>query len=153
MNTIIRLTSLTLVTALAAGLAGCIHVEDPAMKYVQRTDKIALGAGNAKDANVAIHMIDPWPRASADRRIPANGERMAGAYERYRNVDKPSPRPLLSPPNTTASTSSAAAAVSQNKRPHGRNVFWLPLQLMAGMRNSVARAVISSTRLDGGAIA
>ena len=115
MNTIIRLTSLTLVTALAAGLAGCMHAEDPVTRYVQRTDKVALGAGNAKDANAAIHVIDPWPRASADRRIPANGERMAGAYERYRNVDKPSPRPILSPPNTTASTSSAASAAAGGK--------------------------------------
>jgi ABC-type uncharacterized transport system auxiliary subunit len=112
MNTIIRLTSLTLLTALAAGLAGCMHAEDSMTQYIQRTDKVALGAGNAKEANAAIHVIDPWPRASADRRIPANGERMAGAYERYRNVDKPSPRPLLNPPNVTPSTSSAAAAVS-----------------------------------------
>jgi hypothetical protein len=114
MNTIIRLTSLTLVTALAAGLAGCMHAEDPVTKYVQRTDKIALGAGNASSANLAIQMVDPWPRASADRRIPANGERMAGAYERYRNVYKPlPPPPILSPPNTTASTGSAAAAAAK----------------------------------------
>lgn len=113
MNTIIRLTSLTLVTALAVSLAGCIHLEDPAMQYVQRTDKIALSAGNAKDANAAIHIIDPWPRASADRRIPANGERMAGAYERYRNVDKQPPRPLLNPPNVTPSTGGAAAAAAK----------------------------------------
>src|SRR5476649_1429560 len=112
MNTIIRLTSLTLVTALAAGLAGCMHAEDPVTQYVQRTDKITLSAGNAKDANAAIHIIDPWPRASADRRIPANGERMAGAYERYRNVDKiPAPRPVtLYPPNTTPSTSASSTA-------------------------------------------
>src|SRR5471030_3042829 len=107
MNTIIRLTSLTLVTALAAGLAGCMHAEDNVTQYVQRSDKITLSAGNAKDANAAIHIIDPWPRASADRRIPANGERMAGAYERYRNVDKTPPRPLINPPNVLPSTGGA----------------------------------------------
>jgi hypothetical protein len=122
MNTIIRLTSLTLVTALAVSLAGCMHAEDPVTQYVQRTDKIALSAGNAKDANAAIHIIDPWPRASADRRIPANGERMAGAYERYRsalsitsgatNTNKmPASREvILYPPNTAPSTSSANTA-------------------------------------------
>jgi hypothetical protein len=89
---------MTLLTALAAGLAGCMHAEDPVTQYIQRSDKVTLSAGNANEANIAIQMIDPWPRASADRRIPANGERMAGAYERYRNVDKQPPRPLLNPP-------------------------------------------------------
>lgn len=113
MKTISRLTRLTLLTVLAAGLAGCIHVEDPALQYVQRSDKIALGAGNANEANLTIQTLDPWPRASADRRIPANGARMVGAYERYRDVDKPSPRPILNPPNVTPSTSSAAAAATK----------------------------------------
>jgi hypothetical protein len=110
MNTISRLTSLTLVTAFAAGLAGCNHLEDNVTQYTQRTDKITLSAGNAKDANAAIHIIDPWPRASADRRIPANGERMAGAYERYRNVEKVTPLPRINPPNVTPSTGGATAA-------------------------------------------
>jgi PBP1b-binding outer membrane lipoprotein LpoB len=111
MKMINRLTSMTLLTALAVGLAGCMHAEDPVTKYVQRTDKVALGAGNAKDANAAIHMIDPWPRASADRRIPANGERMAGAHERYRNIDKQLLRPvILYPPDVQKSTGSAAAS-------------------------------------------
>src|SRR5471032_759612 len=102
MNSISRLTSLTLATALAAALGRCAnHLEDNVTQYVQRSDKITLSAGNAKDANAAIHIIDPWPRASADRRIPANGERMAGAYERYRNVDTkvlPPRPPIITPP-------------------------------------------------------
>ena len=113
MNTISRLTSLTLVTALAAGLAGCNHLEDNVTQYTQRIDKITMSGGNAKDANAAIHIIDPWPRASADRRIPGNGERMAVAYERYRNVDKVPPRPLITPPNVTASTGGATAAAAK----------------------------------------
>ena len=113
MKTISRLTSLTLATALAAGLAGCMHAEDPVTQYTQRIDKITMSAGNAKDANAAIHIIDPWPRASADRRIPANGERMAGAHERYRNVDKVPPKPMINPPNVTASTGGASAAVAK----------------------------------------
>ncbi len=113
MNTISRLTSLTLVTAFAAGLAGCNHLEDNITQYAQRTDKVTLSAGNAKDTNAAIHTIDPWPRASADRRIPANGERMAGAYERYRNVDKVSPRPMINPPIVSQGASTAAASTTK----------------------------------------
>src|ERR1041385_7136488 len=53
--------------------------------YFQRSDKITLGAGNARDVNAMTHIIDPWPRYVGDRRIPANGERMSGAVERYRD--------------------------------------------------------------------
>src|SRR3979411_624042 len=31
-------------------------------QYIQRSDTITLGAGNAKDVNAATHVIDPWPR-------------------------------------------------------------------------------------------
>jgi hypothetical protein len=112
MTSISRLTSLTLLTVLAAGLAGCMHAEDPVTQYVQRKDKVALGAGNAGNANLAIHTIDPWPRASANRQIPANGQRMSGAHERYRDVSKPSPPPpLINPPDVSKSSGGAAAAV------------------------------------------
>ena len=112
MTSISRLTSLTLLTALAAGLAGCNHLEDNVTQYVQRSDKITLSAGNANDANVAIHTIDPWPRASANRNIPANGERMAGAHERYRNVDKLPPRPFIYPPSVVTMGGGVAAAAA-----------------------------------------
>jgi hypothetical protein len=107
MTTISRLASLTLMGVLAAGLAGCMHAEDPVTQYLQRTDKVTLSAGNANESNLIIHTIDPWPRASADRRIPANGERMAGAHERYRNVDKPAPRPTISPPSLAVGSAAA----------------------------------------------
>ena len=102
MVSISRLTSLTILAVLATGLSGCLYLEDNITQYAQRNDKITLSAGNTSAANEAIHTVDPWPRASADRRIPANGERMAGAYERYRNPDKPSPRPIIFPPMTGA---------------------------------------------------
>ena len=66
--------------------------------YTQRVDKVTLSAGNAKEVNTRIHEVDPWPRYVANTRIPANGERMARAVERYR---KQGPRPLA-----TESTSS-----------------------------------------------
>jgi ABC-type uncharacterized transport system auxiliary subunit len=113
MTSISRLTSLTLLTALATGLAGCMHAEDPVTQYIQRSDKVTLSAGNANQANLAIHMVDPWPRASADRRIPANGQRMSDTYERYRDVTKVPPRPVLNPPNVSPSTGGAASSATK----------------------------------------
>jgi len=60
----------------------------PFAMYIQRSDTITLGAGNAKNVNAATHVIDPWPRYVGNRRIPGNGERMSGAVERYRDVTK-----------------------------------------------------------------
>jgi hypothetical protein len=62
--------------------------------YLQRSDKITLGAGNAHDTNAVTHMVDPWPPYVGDRRIPANGQRMVGAVERYRECNK---RPAVPP--------------------------------------------------------
>src|SRR5947207_15571499 len=71
---------------LAAALGGCSSglYEHPAAQYVHRSDTVTLSAGNAKDVNAATHVIDPWPRRVANRRIPGHGERMVGAVERYR---------------------------------------------------------------------
>src|SRR5262252_8083468 len=81
------------------------QIYDPvniAQQYTQRVDKVTLTAGNAKEVNTRIHEVDPWPRYVANARIPANGERMARAVERYR---KAGPRPL-----PTEGTSSVAGA-------------------------------------------
>jgi hypothetical protein len=58
--------------------------QDPFAQYFQRKDTIVFGAGDARDVNAATHVIDPWPRYVGNRQIPGNGERMAGAAERYR---------------------------------------------------------------------
>jgi hypothetical protein len=57
--------------------------QDPAAQYFERKDTIVSGAGDARDVNAATHIIDPWPRYVGNRRIPANGERMVGAVQRY----------------------------------------------------------------------
>jgi hypothetical protein len=79
---------------------------DSVQEYTQRADKVTLSAGNAKDVNTRIQEIDPWPRYVGDKKIAANGERMAGAVERYRDVSKidkgPKPLPLY---NTMSSGS------------------------------------------------
>ena len=74
--------------ALAGACGGCWAgvYEDPAEEYLQRTDTITLSAGNAKDVNAATHIIDPWPRHVANRRIPGHGERMVHAIERYKSA-------------------------------------------------------------------
>ena len=74
--------------------------------YTQRADKVTLSAGNAKEVNTRIHEVDPWPRYVANTRIPANGERMARAVERYR---KQGPRSL--PTESTSSVSGGGAGV------------------------------------------
>src|SRR4051794_33138138 len=56
----------------------------PGTLYLERKDTIVSSAGDARDVNAATHIIDPWPRYVGNRRIPGNGERMAGAVERYR---------------------------------------------------------------------
>lgn len=73
--------------ALAASLASCSD-------YLARRDTLTLGTGEAVQANMAMHTIDPWPPRS--RRIDpyTNGERLQHAIERYRN-------PVVSPTGGT----------------------------------------------------
>jgi hypothetical protein len=78
----------------------CLAVpwDDPFEQYLQRKNGVTLGAGDAKEVNSATHIIDPWPRYVRNTRIPADGGRMSGAVERYRDISKlPSaPRPIAS---------------------------------------------------------
>jgi hypothetical protein len=62
---------------LAAALAGC-------SEYLDRRDTIALSGGNAVASNEVSQMVDPWPRASADKNIAFSGAKMESAVERYR---------------------------------------------------------------------
>src|SRR5262249_32317750 len=74
-------------TVLAAWLcssAASAWDQDPFAMYLQHSDKVTLGAGNAKDVNAATHVIERWRRYVGNRNIPANGERMVGAITRYR---------------------------------------------------------------------
>lgn len=63
--------------ALLAVLAGC-------SEYLDRRETISLGGGNSVATNEVSQMVDPWPRASADRNIAFNGEKMETAVARYR---------------------------------------------------------------------
>ena len=66
--------------ALLSVLGGC----SPYGEYLDRRDTIALSAGNAVATDAVTHMVDPWPRASANRDIAFNGPKMEIAAERYR---------------------------------------------------------------------
>jgi len=66
------------VLAVAALLGGCTDI------YYDRRDTVAFHAGDAPEANKVTHIIDPWPRVAANRRLEADGTRMQRAIERYR---------------------------------------------------------------------
>ncbi len=89
------------IIAAGAALGGCSDI------YYDRRETIALGADDAVASNKVVHMVDPWPRHSANRNIAFNGERMQAAHERYRN------NRVITPVNVT--TSSAAY-----QKAHGR---------------------------------
>jgi len=80
-----RIAQLLCFLTLATALGGCWSgiYENPAAQYVHRSDTVTLSAGNAKDVNAVVHVIDPWPPYVGNRRIPGNGERMVGAVNRY----------------------------------------------------------------------
>lgn len=80
----------------AVPTAQIYYPEDATQEYLQRSNTITLSAGNAQEVNSRVQMLDPWPAYVGDRRIPVDGERMAGAVERQRDVSKlgKAPRPL-----------------------------------------------------------
>lgn len=65
---------------LGASLAGCSNPD----LYLDRRETVALHAGDAVATNKVTHTIDPWSRASGNREIAYNGEKMQTASERYR---------------------------------------------------------------------
>jgi hypothetical protein len=71
--------------------------------YVQRIDGVTASAGDAKAVNAATHVDNPWPPYVRDRRIPGDGERMAGAVERYKKVEKIKDTPEALAPATISS--------------------------------------------------
>lgn len=85
-------------------------------EYLDRRDTIALGAGDAVAANKVTHMVDPWPRASANKNISFNGEKMQTAVERYRT------NKVYPPSSTGTSASYQPSAAPSNSTPVGQTV-------------------------------
>src|SRR5438094_2953911 len=99
---IMKTTHIVAVAVLIGSFAGSSACwawdQDPFAMYIQRSDKITLGAGDAKAVNAATHVIDPWPRYVGDRRIPGNGERLSRAVTRYNQGSDSQPAPPIFSP-------------------------------------------------------
>jgi hypothetical protein len=63
--------------------------DDPFAEYAERIITITPGAGNAKDANAALHTIDPWPAYAGYTRIPGRGEHAVRSIERLNRFPNP----------------------------------------------------------------
>lgn len=96
----------------SSAAAGDVVPDDFFAHYGQRIEGVTPSAGDAKDVNAAIHVIDPWPRHARDRRIPGNGERMTGAVQRYRDVTKLplAPQPIVPSVMGTSGASGGSTA-------------------------------------------
>ena len=101
---------------LGAALAGCSDI------YYDRRESIAANAGDAMATNRVTQMVDPWSRASGNRNIAFNGERMQGAVERYRTrkIIRPvnplttgTNAPLQPPPGYTTEAVAGATPAAQ----------------------------------------
>src|ERR1044071_4701855 len=105
-----------LLMSLAAALGGCANdlAYDP-HGYLDRRDSIELSAGNANAHNIAVQMVDPWPRYAGNKTIAYNGQRMQAAVERYRNNQ------VLPPRGMSASTVYGAGANGNPTPPANNN--------------------------------
>ncbi len=112
----IALATLTLSAGARAGDLVGLRADDLRYEffepYLERLDSVTSSAGNARDINAVTHMIDPWPRHVGNRRIPANGERMAGAIDRYRRGRLQFAPPSITPIYNTTGVQSMAPTTS-----------------------------------------
>ena len=85
-------TSLAIGLLAAATLSSACRAQifdDPFSQYFERGITITPGAGNARDANAAIHTIDPWPPYVGHTRIPGNGREAVGAVGQMYRIPNP----------------------------------------------------------------
>lgn len=71
--------------AALAGVAGLAMACGGCNDYLARRDTASAGSGDAVQANMVVHVIDPWSRPSRRIDHSMDGERLAHAMERYRN--------------------------------------------------------------------
>lgn len=74
---------------LLPSMASAQMVDDPFSDYLQRSQGISTGAGNANDANEAIQTITPWPPYVGDRRLRLEGRQGVETIERMYKVPDP----------------------------------------------------------------
>ncbi len=81
--------AIALVAATLLSVPSAQAFDDPFNDYLQRSDSILLGAGNASDTNAAIHTITPWPPNAFHTRIPADGRNAVDSVERMYRTPNP----------------------------------------------------------------
>ena len=86
--TLERILVLTVLAAAVAGCTGELPFDDPFEQNTTRSQSVTLSAGNAEKSNEAVHIIDPWPRYVYDTHIQGDGQRLAAAVDRYKDVTK-----------------------------------------------------------------
>ncbi len=52
-------------------------------EYVARREGVSIYSGDAVMGNRVVQLVDPWPRAAADRNIAYDGTVMSRAVRRY----------------------------------------------------------------------
>jgi hypothetical protein len=111
---------------LAAMLAGCSDL------YYDRRETVSFGANDAIATALATQTVDPWPPASANRNIAANGIVVQSAVERYRTCQVIQPKGTSSSgtagygtapqqatqPGCTPAPAAAASAATTNAGTH-----------------------------------
>jgi hypothetical protein len=78
------------------------YVDDPFSDYLQRSDSIFLGAGNAKDVNAAIHAINPRPPYARNTHIHTTGRQAVDSVEQMYRVPDPFARQGAAASGTTS---------------------------------------------------
>ena len=107
---------LLLLSIAAGAIGGCANdkLYDP-HGYLDRRDSIELSAGDANASNIAVQMVDPWPRYAGNKNIAFNGQRMQAAVERSRNNQ------VVPPQGISASTAYAAPSNTNPSAPANNN--------------------------------
>ena len=80
-----RIRLLALIPALSLGGCYGLYGHDEIDRSYQRSGKITMSAGDAKETNAVTHTITPWPPYVGDRRLAYDARRVGSAVTRYGN--------------------------------------------------------------------
>jgi hypothetical protein len=112
---------LLLLAVLAVGGCAREQVYDP-HGYLDRRDSIELSAGDANASNIAMQMVDPWPRYAGNKNIAYNGQRMQAAVERYRNNQVTPPQGISASSTYAPQSNGNNGAAANNNTPVGPTI-------------------------------
>ena len=120
LNLAYRLAALS-IAAGALGACQTDQIYDP-HGYLDRRDSIELSAGDANASNIAMQMVDPWPKYAGNKNIAFNGQRSQAAAERYRNNQVITPRGISPSSAYGANANNNPAPPANNNTPVGPTV-------------------------------